>query len=58
MADGEGNPQFNGKSDQAGLTILEFWGDKPKPDWTMKVLMQSDTSLVRHTFVFRDVPLP
>ena len=58
MADGEGNPQFNGKSDEAGLTILEFWGDKPKPDWTMKVLMQSDTSLVRHTFVFRDVPLP
>ena len=58
MADGEGNPQFNGKSEQAGFTILEFWGDKPKPDWTMKVLMQSDTSLVRHTFVFRDVPLP
>jgi len=58
MADGEGNPQFNGKSDQAGLTILEFYGDKPKPDWTMKILMQSDTSLVRHTFVFKDVPLP
>ena len=58
MADGEGNPQFNGKSDEAGFTILEFWGDKPKPDWSMKVLMQSDTSLVRHTFVFRDVPLP
>lgn len=58
MADGEGNPQFNGKSDQAGLTILEFWGDKPKPDWAMKVLMQSDRSLVRHTFVFKDVPLP
>ncbi|MBK9372249.1 MAG: hypothetical protein IPN03_00545 [Holophagales bacterium] len=58
MADGEGNPQFNGKSDEAGFTILEFWGEKPKPDWTMKVLMQSDKSLVRHTFVFRDVPLP
>ncbi len=58
MADGEGNPQFNGKSEQAGFTILEFWGDKPKPDWTMKVLMQSDTSLVRHTFLFRDIPLP
>ena len=58
MADGEGNPQFNGKSDESGFTILEFWGDKPKPDWTMKVLMQSDTSLVRQTFVFRDVPLP
>ncbi len=58
MADGEGNPQFNGKSDEAGFTILEFWGDKPKPDWSIKVLMQSDRSLVRHTFVFRDVPLP
>ncbi len=58
LADGEGNPQFNGKSETAGLTVLEFWGDKPKPDWTMKVLMQSDKSLVRHTFVFRDIPLP
>ncbi len=58
MADGEGSPQFNGKSEQAGFTILEFWGDEPKPDWTMKILMQSDTSLVRLTFVFRDVPLP
>ena len=58
MADGEGNPAFAGNSEEAGFTILEFWGQKPKPDWTMKVLMQSDLSLVRHTFVFKDVPLP
>ena len=58
LVDGKGEPKFNGRSEQAGFTVLEFWGEKPKPDWTMKVLMQSEKSLVRHTFVFRDLPLP
>jgi hypothetical protein len=58
LVDGEGNPAFAGKSEEAGFTVLEFWGDKPKPDWGLKVQMQSDRSLVRQTFVFRDVPLP
>lgn len=58
LVDGGGNPQFSGKSEQAGFTVLEFWGDKPKPDWTMKILMRTDRSLVRHSFVFRDLPLP
>ena len=58
LVDGEGNPAFAGKSEEAGFTVLEFWGEKPKPDWGMKVRMQSDRSLVRHTFSFRDVPLP
>jgi hypothetical protein len=58
MVNGEGDPAFAGKSEEAGFTVLEFWGDKPKPDWGMKVQMRSDKSLVKHTFVFRDVPLP
>ncbi|MBK8597697.1 MAG: hypothetical protein IPN83_19370 [Holophagales bacterium] len=58
LVDGKGEPKFSGRSEQAGFMVLEFWGEKPKPDWTMKVLMQSEKSLVRHTFVFRDLPLP
>ncbi len=56
--DGEGNPVFAGKSESAGLTSLAFWNEKPKPDWTLKVQMQSEKSLVRFTFAFRDLPIP
>jgi hypothetical protein len=58
MVDGGGNPVFAGKSEDAGFTTLTFWNDPPKPDWSMKVLMKSDKSLVRYTFAFKDVPLP
>lgn len=58
LVDGKGEPQFNGRSEQAAFTVLEFWGEKPKPDWTMKILLRSERSLVRQTFVFRDLPLP
>ncbi|MFN7987663.1 MAG: hypothetical protein U0529_09335 [Thermoanaerobaculia bacterium] len=57
-ADAAGNPVFSGKSESAGLTTLSFWNEKPKPDWTLKVRMQSARSLVRYTFSFRDLPLP
>ncbi len=56
--DGEGNPVFAGVSDEAGLKVLKFWNEKPKPDWSLKVEMRSEKSLVRHTFSFRDLPLP
>ena len=56
--DAAGNPVFSGKSESAGLTTLSFWNEKPKPDWTLRVRMQSAKSLVRYTFAFRDLPLP
>lgn len=56
--DAEGSPVFVGKSDEAGLTVLKFWNETPKADWSLKVEMRSEKSLVRHTFAFRDVPLP
>jgi hypothetical protein len=56
--DGEGNRVFSGDSEEAGFRVLKFWNDKPKPDWSLAVQMRSDRSLVRHTFAFRDVPLP
>jgi len=56
--DAEGNPVFAGVSEENGLRVLKFWNEKPKPDWSLKVGMRSDRSLVRHTFAFRDLPLP
>jgi len=56
--DGKGERVFSGSSEQAGFRVLSFWNEKPKPDWSLSVVMVSDRSLVRHTFTFRDVPLP
>lgn len=58
LLDGAGEPAFAGKSEDAGFTTLEFYAAKPKPDWTMKVMMRSDKALVRQSFSFRDVPFP
>ena len=58
VLDGAGNRVFAAGLDEAGLRVLKFWSDKPKPDWSMTVEMQSDRSLVRQTFAFRDLPLP
>jgi hypothetical protein len=55
---GEGNRVFSGDSEEAGFRVLKFWNDKPKPDWSLGVEMRSDKSLVRHSFVFREIPLP
>ncbi len=56
--DDEGNPVFAGVSEEGGLRVLKFWNETPKPDWSLKIGMRSDRSLVRHTFAFRDLPLP
>lgn len=56
--DAAGNRVFGTDSEERGFRVLKFWNDKPKPDWSLRVEMRSAKSLVRQTFVFRDVPLP
>lgn len=58
VSDAEGNRVFGTDSEEKGFRVLKFWNDKPKPDWTLRVEMRTAKSLVRQTFVFRDVPLP
>ena len=41
-----------------GLTMLTTWGDKPQPDWKLRVSMKTPKNLVRHTFALNDVALP
>ncbi len=55
---GSGERVFGTDSEESGFRVLTFWNDPPQADWTLSVQMRSDSSLVRHTFAFRDVPLP
>ena len=53
-----GERVFGTDSEESGFRVLTFWNEPPQADWTLSVQMRSDSSLVRHTFAFRDVPLP
>ncbi|MHB1044992.1 MAG: hypothetical protein ACYC4P_03185 [Thermoanaerobaculia bacterium] len=55
---GSGERVFGTDSEESGFRVLTFWNDSPQADWTLSIQMRSDSSLVRHTFAFRDVPLP
>lgn len=55
---GSGERVFGTDSEESGFRVLTFWSEPPKADWTLSVQMRSDSSLVRHSFAFRDVPLP
>jgi hypothetical protein len=45
------------RSDE-GLVYLSTWGDKPQPDWKLKVSMKTAKNMVRHSFTLKDVALP
>jgi hypothetical protein len=44
--------------DEEGLTYLTIWGEKPAPDWKLKISMKTPKNVVRYTFVLKDVALP
>jgi hypothetical protein len=41
-----------------GFTYLTTWGEKPGPDWKLKVSMKTPKNLVRYSFALKDVALP
>lgn len=41
-----------------GFTYLTTWGEKPQPDWKLKVSMKTPKNLVRYSFALKDVALP
>jgi hypothetical protein len=45
-------------SDKQGFTVLSTWGEKPGPDWSLRVRMKSPKTLVRYSYALKDVPLP
>jgi hypothetical protein len=44
--------------DRDGFTVLGMWGEKPQPDWALKVDLRTPKTSVRHTFALADVALP
>lgn len=40
------------------LTYFSTWGEKPQPDWKLRISMRTPKNLVRHAFAVTDVPLP
>lgn len=41
-----------------GLVYFSTWGEKPQPDWKLKVSMKTPKNMVRHSFALKDVALP
>lgn len=41
-----------------GFTYLTTWGEKPQPDWKLKVSMKTPKNLVRYSFALKDLALP
>lgn len=44
--------------DEEGLTYFSTWGDKPQPDWKLRISMKTPKNMVRHSFALKDVALP
>jgi hypothetical protein len=44
--------------DSDGFTRLSTWGEKPQPDWKLRVSMTTPKNIVRQPFALTDVPLP
>ncbi|HKR62623.1 MAG TPA: hypothetical protein VJZ00_02735 [Thermoanaerobaculia bacterium] len=45
-------------SEEEGFVKLSSWGDKPQPDWGLRVSMTTPKNLVKQPFTLKDVPLP
>jgi hypothetical protein len=56
--DAAGQEKLASKSEKQGFTVLSTWGEKPGPDWSLRVRMKTPKTLVRHSYALKDVPLP
>jgi hypothetical protein len=56
--DGAGETKRISTRNEEGLTYFSTWGDKPQPDWKLKVSMKTPKNTVRYAFALKDVVLP
>ncbi len=56
--DGSGEEKRVSMSQKQGFTVLSTWGEKPGPDWSLRVRMTTPKTLARYTFALKDVALP
>ena len=45
-------------NDDEGFMKISAWGDKPQPDWGLRISMKTPKNTVRQPFALKDVPLP
>ena len=43
---------------EEGVVYFSTWGEKPQPDWKLRVLMKTPKNMVRYPFTLTDVALP
>jgi hypothetical protein len=56
--DAAGAEQNISTRSEEGVVYLSTWGEKPKPDWKLKVSMKTPKNMVRYAFALKDVALP
>lgn len=56
--DGAGEEKRVSTSEKQGFTVLSTWGEKPAPDWSLRVRMTTPKTLARYAFALKDVALP
>jgi len=56
--DAKGETKRISARDDEGFTILSLWGEKPQPDWKLRVSMKTSKNIVRYPFSLSNVPLP
>ncbi len=56
--DGSGEEKRVSMSEKQGFTVLSTWGEKPGPDWSLRVRMMTPKTLARYAFALKDVALP
>jgi hypothetical protein len=58
FVDAAGEVKHVSTRDEEGLTYLSTWGDKPQPDWKLRISMKTAKNMVRHSFALKDLALP
>lgn len=53
-----GEEKFVSTSEKQGFTVLSTWGEKPAPDWRLRLKMKTPRTLARFSFALKDVALP
>lgn len=56
--DGAGEEKRVSMSDNEGYTVLSAWGEKPQPDWKLRVSLKTAKNLIRYPFAVSNVELP
>jgi len=58
FVDGAGETKRASMRDDEGYTVLSTWGEKPQPDWKLRISMKTQKNIVRYPFVLTNVALP